>query len=186
MIIMVYGGSGSGKSAYAEWLLTTLAEQNTKYYIATMQVLGEEGQQKVKRHHDLRAGKGFITIEKKRDIEGIAKKLSSERNSILLECMSNLVANEMFTEKGIVKGSELVRKIMQGIEVLSKQAEHLIVVANNIFEDGIKYDETTMEYIKALGRINRELTSLADSLIEIVVGIPIIIKSCKEVEKCGL
>ena len=65
MITLVLGGSGSGKSAYAEHLLDG---KTNKYYIATMQVYDAEGEKKVARHRRLRAGKGFVTMEQPRDI----------------------------------------------------------------------------------------------------------------------
>ena len=65
MITLVLGGSGSGKSAYAEHLLDG---KTNKYYIATMQVYDAEGGKKVARHRRLRAGKGFVTMEQPRDI----------------------------------------------------------------------------------------------------------------------
>ena len=40
----------------------------TRYYIATMEVFGEEGRKKVERHKKLRQGKGFITIESPKDV----------------------------------------------------------------------------------------------------------------------
>lgn len=43
MITLVLGGSGSGKSAYAEHLLDG---KTNKYYIATMQVYDAEGRKK--------------------------------------------------------------------------------------------------------------------------------------------
>ena len=61
MITLVTGGSGSGKSAYAESLLYSC--QGIRYYIATMQIYDAEGEKKVERHRKLRAGKGFLTIE---------------------------------------------------------------------------------------------------------------------------
>lgn len=39
MIHLVTGGSGSGKSAYAEKLVTEQYKKDSKYYIATMQVM---------------------------------------------------------------------------------------------------------------------------------------------------
>ena len=65
MIHLVIGGSGSGKSEFAENLLE---DSQRKYYIATMQVYEEEGRKKVARHRRLRAGKGFQTIEQPRDM----------------------------------------------------------------------------------------------------------------------
>ena len=63
MMILILGGSGSGKSAYAEDYLLRTAGDKKKYYIATMQIWDEEMQAKVARHHRLRQGKGFTTIE---------------------------------------------------------------------------------------------------------------------------
>ena len=40
MIYLVTGGSGSGKSAYAESLLSGFENIRRRYYIATMQVYG--------------------------------------------------------------------------------------------------------------------------------------------------
>lgn len=104
MITLITGGSGSGKSAYAEKYICHVSNEKgykEKYYIATMQVFDDEGQRKIDRHRRLRAGKGFITIEQPRDIKKAVEKLQSENclknvRSALLECMSNLVANEMF------------------------------------------------------------------------------------------
>ena len=41
----------------------------------------------------------------------------------------------------------------------------MVVVTNNVFEDGIIYDETTM-YIKAMGIINEKLAAMADKVLE--------------------
>lgn len=107
MITLVTGGSGSGKSAYAEDVAVS-AEGTEKYYIATMQIYDAEGERKVERHRKLRAGKGFTTIESPRNVgqvvfptftetktvcidcgesEPIQKK--QEQRTALLECMSN-------------------------------------------------------------------------------------------------
>lgn len=81
MITLITGGSGSGKSAYAEKYICHASNEKgykEKYYIATMQVFDDEGQRKIDRHRRLRAGKGFITIEQPRDIKKAVEKLQSE------------------------------------------------------------------------------------------------------------
>ena len=62
MIYLVTGGSGSGKSAYAEEKLCSLGNDN-RIYFATMEVSDKEGRKKVERHRKLREGKAFTTIE---------------------------------------------------------------------------------------------------------------------------
>ena len=193
MITLVTGGSGSGKSAYAESLLSSC--EGIRYYIATMQIYDAEGEKKVERHRKLRAGKGFLTIESPMNVGKIRfacdggseqaqyrqeaeRKVqgSPEKKSALLECMSNLTANEMFTKDGMKSEEEVVEKIVSEIQTLSQKLDNLVIVTNNVFEDGVIYDAGTMEYLRALGRINAALARLADRVAEVVVGIPVELK----------
>lgn len=193
MITLVTGGSGSGKSAYAESLLYSC--EGIRYYIATMQIYDAEGEKKVERHRKLRAGKGFLTIESPMNVGKIQfvcagepgqaqyrqeaerkGQCSSEKKSALLECMSNLTANEMFTKDGMKSEDEVVEKIVSEIQTLSQKLDNLVIVTNNVFEDGVIYDAGTIEYLRALGRINAALARLADRVAEVVVGIPVELK----------
>ena len=177
MMTLIIGGSGSGKSAYAEDYMVSISEDRKKYYIATMQIYDEEGKRKVERHRMLRGGKGFSTIEQPVDIGKAVEKMEAEDRTALLECVSNLTANEMFS--GEVPGTEevITEKIVGEIAVLNRELTHLVIVSNNVFEDGNVYDKTTMAYIRAMGRINQKLAEMADEVVEVVVGIPIVIKN---------
>lgn len=193
---LILGGSGSGKSAFAEnYLLRAVADKRKldkkeykKYYIATMQIWDAEMQAKVDRHHRLRQGKGFTTIEQPVALEK-ALEMMREIQSVaaLLECMSNLVANEMYSveynsmEYNSMEynsmdtqeaGLTVTERVLQGVEALKRQADPFVIVTNNVFEDGITYDSSTMEYIETLGRINERLAAEADEVIEVVAGIP--------------
>ena len=174
---LIIGGSGSGKSAYAEDYMVSISEDRKKYYIATMQIYDEEGKRKVERHRMLRGGKGFSTIEQPIDIGKAAEKMEDGERAALLECISNLTANEMFL--GEIPGTEevITEKIVGEIAVLNRELTHLVIVSNNVFEDGNVYDKTTMAYIRAMGRINQKLAEMADEVVEVVVGIPIVIKA---------
>ena len=177
MITLIIGGSGSGKSAYAEEYMISHSEEKKKYYIATMQVYDVEGERKIERHRMLRSGKGFSTIEQPVDFEKAVEKMEAGKGTALLECISNLTANEMFAGEVPKTEEVVVEKITKGIKNLSKELTHLVIVSNNVFEDGNMYDNTTMTYIRAMGRINEKLAELADEIIEVVVGIPLVVKS---------
>ncbi len=177
---LIIGGSGSGKSVYAEDYILTLSKENEKYYIATMQVYDREGQEKVARHQKLRCTKGFHTIEQQTNIQAALEKMSEGKNVALLECMSNLTANEMFSGKFPKTAIEVTESIISGIETLNHGLANLVVVSNNVFEDGNIYEETTMEYIRAMGKINEQLGKMADKVVEVVVGIPVVIKELSQ------
>lgn len=181
MIITIIGESGSGKSEYAEDILVKLVngsslENEKKYYIATMKPYGKEAVKRIERHHKLRENKGFSTIECYFDIGNCEIEYGS---NVLIECISNLTANEMF-DVNYFSGEDICKcvyeKICNGIYKLSKLSKNLVIVTNDIFCDGVIYDESTMSYIELLGSINRYLTRISDRVIEVVYSCPVIIK----------
>ena len=183
MVYLIIGGSGSGKSAYAERLMERFTGVTQKYYLATMQIFDEEGEKRKKKHKAARRGKGFLTIEQPRDIKKAAEQIKPG-SAVLLECMSNLVANEMFPAVGVVPGEQVKEKILAEIRALREAVSRLVVVTNNVFEDGVPYDEDTLAYIRTLGEINRCLIREADEATEVVVGLPVSLKKGRK-EPCG-
>ncbi|MGN0326187.1 MAG: bifunctional adenosylcobinamide kinase/adenosylcobinamide-phosphate guanylyltransferase [Lachnospiraceae bacterium] len=177
MMTLIIGGSGSGKSAYAEDYMISLSKDKKKYYIATMQIYDEEGEKKIERHRMLRRGKGFSTIEQPVNIGKATEKMVDGEKTALLECISNLTANEMFSEEVPETEEVITEKIVGGIVSLNKKLTHLVIVSNNVFEDGKVYDNATMAYIRAMGQINQKLAEVADEVVEVVVGIPLMVKT---------
>lgn len=175
MITLVIGGSGSGKSAYAEDLLSEY--NKNKYYLATMIVNDQEAEKRVDRHRELRRGKGFETIECSSNIDTVAGFLPEDGSAVmLLECMSNLVANEMFGHSQAKSAEEVTAKLLKDIQHLASKVSQLVIITNNVSEDGTEYDSTTMAYIKAISDFNVRISEIADRVVEVVVGIPIVIK----------
>ncbi|MDE7266140.1 MAG: bifunctional adenosylcobinamide kinase/adenosylcobinamide-phosphate guanylyltransferase [Lachnospiraceae bacterium] len=182
MMIMILGGSASGKSAYAENTACQLAKETNqkKYYLATMQVFDNETQKKVDKHRALRRDKGFITIEQPIDIGKASEKMKTEKAIALLECITNLTANELFSKEKAITEAQVIAKITKDIAQLSKKLTYLVIVSGNVFEDGIVYDPATLGYIRAMGTINQTLAAMADEVVEVVVGIPIVLKRRKQ------
>lgn len=175
MLILVTGGSASGKSAFAEKLAAGLKKEKA-VYLATMIPWDEECRAKIAKHREVRKDKGFQTVERYTDLEGLTL---TDTSVLLLECMSNLLANEMYDEKGYCSryGMEgLCDGIINGISNLKRQCGHVVVVTNEVFSDyGSVYPET-MEYLRCFGEINRRLAALSDNVYEIVCGLVIPLK----------
>lgn len=169
MMILLTGGSGCGKSAYAERLCQSFPQP--RYYIAAMRPYGEDSRAKILRHREMRSGKGFETIERYTDLKSL---VIPQRGTVLLECICNLTANEMFDSEG--NASEPYQTVMDGVEALCGQCDKLIVVTNDVGSDGGEYDCGTKAYVRAMGRINAALAQQADTVCELVCGIPIILK----------
>ena len=162
MLILVAGGSGSGKSEFAENMAASAGGH--LIYVATMKPWGEEGIKRIEKHRKQREGKGFETIERCTDVGSL-----DTEGTVLLEDLGNLVANEMF--EGDTK------RVLSGILELNKKCSDLIIVTDNVFEDGNIYDGDTERYIEFMGMLNCRIAAEADRVYEVICGIPTLIYS---------
>ncbi|SFG74217.1 bifunctional adenosylcobinamide kinase/adenosylcobinamide-phosphate guanylyltransferase [Oribacterium sp. WCC10] len=222
MYCLVTGGAGSGKSEYAESLALSLADSSERlFYIATMYPYDdEETKKRIERHKSLRAGKGFITIERPFEIARALDEIKSIKKEtdcptagekkvrdeiqnecyntvelncgtdqrkkyevtsdhendelkdavVLLEDLTNLYANECFQTNGHP------HEIAAPLREIADNVKALIVVSNELYCDGIQYPEETMGFLRELALINRDIAKDADKVIEVVAGIPAVVK----------
>lgn len=170
MTALVVGGASSGKSAFAEALVTK-GKGKPRYYIATLMPFDGEDRRRIARHRDLRAGKGFDTLEWYTGLSGLAV---PARGVALLECLGNLTANEMFTPQGAGDGA--LDAVVRGVLSLAEQCEDLVVVTNDVFADGRTYPNETRRYLEVLAAANAALAQRFDRVYEVVCGIPVLLK----------
>ena len=176
MLALVYGGAASGKSEYAEHLAVGLAQGTLPlFYLATLAPTDDECRQKINRHRGMRAGKPFLTLECPQSLSRLHLPM---RGVVLLECLSTLTANELFSAQGVHPEAGI--EIRAGIKNLLRQSEHLVVVSNSLFEDGISYDSFTQNYLKILGGLHQYLARHAELVAEVVAGIPVIGKDTRK------
>lgn len=179
MIHLVIGGSGSGKSEYAENFVVSLGERK-RIYVATMKPWDEECEKRIERHRRMRAQKKFETMECYRGLSNLCLNLQEKQTVVLLECMSNLVSNEQFglgeKDEILPDWAQMKDEIIRGVLCLQKQADDVVIVTNEVFSDGDDYSEQTNEYRGLLGEINQEIAVIADRVVEVVAGIPIVLK----------
>ncbi|MCQ4725845.1 bifunctional adenosylcobinamide kinase/adenosylcobinamide-phosphate guanylyltransferase [Anaerotignum faecicola] len=165
MVTFVIGGSGSGKSEFAESILD--GYKGRKYYIATMKIYDHEMEEKAARHRYNRRGRNFETIECPLDISGV----NISGGAVLIECLTNLAANELFLNG--LSSDMVFENIKNGIERLCRQACETVIVSGDVFEGGAAYGTETKEYMEVLGKINGFCASMSDMVIEVVYSIPI-------------
>ena len=167
MLTLVVGGAASGKSAYAERLVLRTALP--RYYLATMQVWDAECAARVEKHRRMRAEKQFETLECPLHLGTVHL---PARGTALLEDLGNLTANELYDPAGAGAASA----ILDGLDRLAAQCEHLVVVSNEVFSGGANYAGDTDRYLKALAQVNNALAARADAVVRVVCGIPVYYK----------
>jgi adenosylcobinamide kinase/adenosylcobinamide-phosphate guanylyltransferase len=175
MVVLIIGGSASGKSAYGEQVIGQLSQHPV--YLATMDSRGTAAQKRIEKHRAMRAGKGFRTLECKDATSILAADMRGQ--SVLLEDLPNLVANVMFQE---VNGSvaEAKQQVRRALFYLEKETTNLVIITGDLASEGLLYDEVTTAYLRLLGELQQEIAADAEEVYEVVAGIPMVLKGVKE------
>ena len=188
---MIIDKQNSGKSLKAEGLAVSCGKP--LYYLATMKVMDEDGRRRVEKHRKQREGKGFVTIECEYDIRRIPdviqelimgqakdQDLPNEEEcikepginaTVLLECVANLVGNELFdnpdrpwsADPMKVDKEEFARTIIDDIRYLKDRVANLIIVSSEYMIDETMDDRTVL-YLKLLEKMNRKLLDMSEDL----------------------
>lgn len=177
MIALVTGGASSGKSRVAEELCATLG--TPLVYLATMRPSGDGGARRVARHRAMRRGKGFATLECHGSLASLP--VDTVRDAtVLLEDLGNLVANALFGADGPTKTPCSVEDATAGIaaDVLTfaRRCRNLVIVGNEVGEDGVAYARETQRYQAVLGMLSQHLAAGSDLVIASVCGVPVVLK----------
>lgn len=165
MSTFISGGCKNGKSFYAQ----RIAKESGSplYYIATMIPHDEEDNARIRRHIEERAGWGFETLECGTDILHCLDH-ADPNGSFLLDSVTALLSNEMFTSDGF--HPESAEKIANELCEFVRRAPNVVLVSDFIYSDAATYDEWTETYRKGLALIDRALARACDNVYEIVNG----------------
>ncbi len=176
MLVFISGGVRCGKSTLGEKLSGELAKAR-KIYLATSIASDEEIIQRIELHKEQRLGKGFVTIEKSTRAGNIADMLVSG-DTVLLDCLGNLLANEMFCEESTEPDDSIADRIFEDIQTINKKADNLIIISNDVFSDGCMYSHSVIKYIDTLAKLHRRIAEISDKAIECVSGSRVLHKNC--------
>jgi len=177
LLVLITGGVASGKSEIAERMSVSI-NSGKMAYIATMKADDEECRKRVVKHRKMRETKGFATFEVPYNLSFHIDKFKGYDTG-LLECLSNLTANEMFLAGR--SGRETFKEICAAIKQLDREVGKLVIVSSTILAGINAYDQFTEEYIQVLGQINCEIAAEADVVVEAVCSLPVIHKGKKEI-----
>ncbi|MDR5587985.1 MULTISPECIES: bifunctional adenosylcobinamide kinase/adenosylcobinamide-phosphate guanylyltransferase [Clostridium] len=162
MNCLIIGGSKSGKSNTGEKIALSLNKDKV-IYIATMSPYDDEDKKRIEKHIISRFGLGFVTLEQFRDLNETIKYIN-EKDTILIDSITSLLTNEMFIKNDIIKCPSL--KIISNIKEIIDTVKNVVIISDYIFNDSIEYDEISENYKRELGKINKELAKICDTVIE--------------------
>jgi adenosylcobinamide kinase / adenosylcobinamide-phosphate guanylyltransferase len=168
-LVLVLGGARSGKSRYAENLVTAAAPPWT--YVATAQALDAEMAERIA-HHRARRGVGWHTVEAPHRLADAID--AAPAGALLVDCTTLWLTNHMLAQSNIEADIEAETG---GVEAALARRGGLAVLVSNEVGSGIMPDNALARRFADLqGRLNQRLAARADRVVLVVAGLPLIVK----------
>lgn len=186
-LYFITGGVRSGKSRFAEQTAIKLAEacHGNLHYVACGRVFDKEMAKRVERHQRDREGSPIVwnTSELATDIDRILPEVNQD-SVVLLDCLTTLVDNELFTHASFsperpferVFLQEIFTKIIAAIEAIREQVACILIVSNEVIQEPIFDDAFLQAYAGMLGLLHQEIVARADIAYLVEWGIPLVKK----------
>ncbi|AOV08868.1 bifunctional adenosylcobinamide kinase/adenosylcobinamide-phosphate guanylyltransferase [Sporosarcina ureilytica] len=181
-LTFISGGVRSGKSAYAERLLTDASQRKhgRLVYIASGTPTDEEMSERIQKHQDDRADFNWTTIEQPIDFGQVLPFIQTG-DYILWDCLTTWLANELYA--GYETGTPCVNRpdcmeqkvedLIDRIDAILKKASHLVIVSNEVLHEVAPNEVETEKYRAWIGEIHQKIVAKSQTAIEMESGIPI-------------
>ena len=165
-IILITGGSRSGKSCYAEQLALSLSP--TPVYVATAHVWDEEFRERVRKHQE-RRGPEWANIEE----EKYLSRLDLTGRVVVIDCVTLWCTNFFFELQDV---DQALKALKHEFDLLSTADATLIFVTNEIGMGGVSDNEVQRRFTDLQGWMNQYIAAHADEVVLMVSGISVKIK----------
>ena len=172
-LILVLGGSRSGKSS---WALRYAEKHYDSYlFLATAQVLDEEMAERVKRHKESR-GPGWKVLEEPLEIAEALGKGCHGSDVVLVDCLTLWLSNVL-----LQLGEEHFDHYQEGfLSTISSRNQGVILVSNEVGMGIVPEYALSRRFRDLAGLLNQRVASLADRVVFLIAGLPVHLKGAPE------
>jgi adenosylcobinamide kinase / adenosylcobinamide-phosphate guanylyltransferase len=171
-IVLVLGGARSGKSSYAMRL--ALKRFHKPLYLATAEAGDREMSERISAHRKSR-GPCWRCVEEPLNIASVIAN-PPVCDGILVDCMTLWVTNVLLKEKR--KAFEKRRAEL--LRALSRTKRPVILVSNEVGMGIVPANRLGRDFRDLAGWLNQDLASVADTVVFVVSGLPMILKGKQE------
>lgn len=165
-VTFILGGAASGKSEFAENLCLSSGKQ--RHYLATSQVFDDEMQDKVRKHVNQR-GDGWTTHEAPFDVIPVLDGLTAG-DICLLDCATMWLTNHLLQD------SDMAAEQDRLFAAIDRCKGHLVIVSNETGQGIVPENRLARQFREAQGRLNIRLARHADLVVQVIVGLPQVLK----------
>lgn len=164
--VLILGGAASGKSAYAENLVSSWSK--TLFYLATAQAFDDEMSQRIERHK-IRRKTAWQTIEAPDDLAGTLRAIPPDA-AVLVDCATLWLSNRLLA------GQDLPRGAVELLAALKNCASPVAVVSNETGYGIVPDSALARRFRDEQGLLNQQLAVQADTVVAVMAGLPLTLK----------
>ncbi len=169
-ITLVLGGARSGKSAYAERLVNARGDG---LYLATAEISDPDMAERVRIHRE-RRGEKWKTVEEPLEMPAELKKHAASERTVLVECLSVWLGNLMAAGRNVGAETGVL------VETLSGLSRPVVLVSNEVGLGGVPDNRLARDFQDAAGQLNQTVALLADRVVLVAAGLPVVLKDIAE------
>jgi adenosylcobinamide kinase/adenosylcobinamide-phosphate guanylyltransferase len=175
-IILVTGGSRSGKSAHALDLAQRL--DGPRVFVATCPPLDDEMRARIRTHQNARQQAGWRTIEETADLPAALARAADGR-VVLVDCLTLWVNNLLYNAEqagSTLQEGDIQKHCEAVLEVCADLSSTVLFVTNEVGWGIIPENASARRFRDLSGRCNTVMAAGADEVILVVCGLPIHLK----------
>ena len=171
-LTLVLGGARSGKSGFAEALVEGAAGCGT--YCATAEAGDAEMAARIAAHRSRRDGGGrgafWRTVEAPLALAATIGAEADPERPLLIDCLTLWLSNLMMAGATIDEEFATLRM------ALRDAAGPIVLVANEVGLGLVPETPLGRNFRDAAGRLNQEIAALADRVVFVAAGLPLVLK----------
>ncbi|MFC4766499.1 bifunctional adenosylcobinamide kinase/adenosylcobinamide-phosphate guanylyltransferase [Effusibacillus consociatus] len=181
-LILVIGGSRSGKSRFAEQYCTKVQQATglPVTYLATCPKIDSELEQRIAAHIERRPAE-WGCIEETADVANRIRELDETAGVLLLDCLSLLLNNWMWDKESQGQAAPLSEKEVLEltrdlIEACRNYPHPVVVVTSEVGAGIVPESKLLRQYRDYLGLMNQLFAGESDAVYALIAGIPVNLK----------
>ncbi len=166
-LTLVLGGARSGKSRHAECLIESAAGGGT--YCATAAAGDAEMAARIAAHR-ARRGPFWRTVEEKLALAPVIAAEATPDRPLLIDCLTLWLSNLMLAGQPVGDDAAAL------CAALRLAAGPVVLVANEVGMGLVPETPLGRRFRDAAGRLNQQVAALADRVVFVAAGLPLVLK----------
>lgn len=175
MLILVTGGSRSGKSGYA--LERAGRSEGPRLFVATAQALDEEMARRIEAHKKARAP-GWRLVEEPLNVPEAVTEALTKCRTVVVDCVTLWISNLLLRKEEFGE-TEAARCAAELAAAAAVPGSTVIVVTNEVGSGVVPDNELARRFRDCAGRANQVIGGAADEVQFLVSGIAVQVKPAR-------